>query len=306
MAEAARRAATIPGTQPIHLYKNNTDNKGASYGAHENYLMRRQTPFADIVAHLTPFFVTRQIVCGAGRVGIGQDGSRRRLPDLPARRLLRGRGRPGDHAQAADHQHPRRAALRRRQVPPAARHHRRRQPLRDLDLPQGRHHRAGPRDDRGEGRSPRDLGIADPVCELQGGQPRPVADAPDAAARRPPADRAGPAVGLLRAGPRLRRRPVRRRRRRADRRRAGPLGGRAGPARPRPDALRRRAGLGGQAAAAGGLPGAGEARLGVAQAATGRPAVLRRAAGEGPLPPAGRPRVDEDAARPTSEIARAR
>ncbi|MFI5915308.1 depupylase/deamidase Dop [Dactylosporangium sp. NPDC051541] len=75
MAEAARRAASIPGTLPIHLYKNNTDNKGASYGTHENYLMRRQTPFADIVMHLTPFFVTRQIVCGAGRVGIGQDGS---------------------------------------------------------------------------------------------------------------------------------------------------------------------------------------------------------------------------------------
>jgi proteasome accessory factor PafA2 len=75
MAEASRRAATIPNSQPIHLYKNNTDNKGASYGAHENYLMRRSTPFADIVVHLTPFFVTRQIVCGAGRVGIGQDGS---------------------------------------------------------------------------------------------------------------------------------------------------------------------------------------------------------------------------------------
>ena len=75
MAEASRRAATIPGSQPIHLYKNNTDNKGASYGAHEDYLMRRQTPFADIVTYLTPFFVTRQIVCGAGRVGIGQDGS---------------------------------------------------------------------------------------------------------------------------------------------------------------------------------------------------------------------------------------
>jgi proteasome accessory factor A len=75
MAEASRRAATIPGSAPIHLYKNNTDNKGASYGAHENYLMKRQTPFADIVQYLTPFFVTRQIVCGAGRVGIGQDGS---------------------------------------------------------------------------------------------------------------------------------------------------------------------------------------------------------------------------------------
>jgi len=75
MAEASRRAATVPGSPPINLYKNNTDNKGASYGAHENYLMRRRTPFSEIVTHLTPFFVTRQVVCGAGRVGIGQDGS---------------------------------------------------------------------------------------------------------------------------------------------------------------------------------------------------------------------------------------
>jgi len=74
MVEAARRAATVPGQPTIQLYKNNTDNKGASYGSHENYLMRRQTPFADIVKHLTPFFVSRQVICGQGRVGIGQDG----------------------------------------------------------------------------------------------------------------------------------------------------------------------------------------------------------------------------------------
>ncbi|HET7358131.1 MAG TPA: depupylase/deamidase Dop [Nocardioidaceae bacterium] len=74
MLDAAHLAATIPGAQPILLYKNNTDNKGASYGAHENYLMRRSTPFGEIVRHLTPFFVSRQVVCGAGRVGIGQDG----------------------------------------------------------------------------------------------------------------------------------------------------------------------------------------------------------------------------------------
>ncbi|MEZ5191262.1 MAG: proteasome accessory factor PafA2 family protein [Nocardioides sp.] len=36
--------------------------------------MRRSTPFGDIVPHLTPFFVSRQVVCGFGRVGIGQDG----------------------------------------------------------------------------------------------------------------------------------------------------------------------------------------------------------------------------------------
>ncbi|MGH3743507.1 MAG: proteasome accessory factor PafA2 family protein, partial [Mycobacteriales bacterium] len=74
MAEAARLALTVPGSAPLQLYKNNTDGKGASYGTHENYLMARQTPFADIVRHLTPFFVSRQVFCGAGRVGIGQDG----------------------------------------------------------------------------------------------------------------------------------------------------------------------------------------------------------------------------------------
>jgi len=74
MLDAQRRAGLLPGGSPIVLYKNNTDNKGASYGAHENYLMRRSTPFTDIVRHLTPFFVSRQVVAGAGRVGIGQDG----------------------------------------------------------------------------------------------------------------------------------------------------------------------------------------------------------------------------------------
>jgi len=74
MAEAAAKVATVPGSAPIQLYKHNTDNKGASYGSHENYLMRRATPFADIVKFLVPFFVTRQVVCGAGRVGIGADG----------------------------------------------------------------------------------------------------------------------------------------------------------------------------------------------------------------------------------------
>jgi proteasome accessory factor A len=74
MAEAARRAARIPGTQPIQLYKNNTDGKGASYGSHENYLMDRRTPFVDIIRGLIPFFVTRQVFAGSGRVGIGTEG----------------------------------------------------------------------------------------------------------------------------------------------------------------------------------------------------------------------------------------
>ena len=73
MEQAAARA-TAQGPFQIQLYKNNTDNKGASYGCHENYLMRRSTAFSDIVRDLTPFFVTRQIFCGAGRVGLGQEG----------------------------------------------------------------------------------------------------------------------------------------------------------------------------------------------------------------------------------------
>src|SRR3954463_736424 len=73
-AEAARRAARIPGPQPIQLYKNNTDGKGASYGAHENYLMDRREPFIDIIRGMVPFFVTPQVSAAAGRGGIGTEG----------------------------------------------------------------------------------------------------------------------------------------------------------------------------------------------------------------------------------------
>src|SRR6187200_1820974 len=66
---AGELASAIPGAPRMLLYKNNTDNKGASYGSHENYLMSRATPFNDIVRHLVPFFVSRQVVCGSGRVG---------------------------------------------------------------------------------------------------------------------------------------------------------------------------------------------------------------------------------------------
>jgi len=65
--EAAARA--LPSGQGIVVYKNNSDRKGNSYGTHENYLMDRQTPFARIVQHVMPFFVTRQIFTGAGKVG---------------------------------------------------------------------------------------------------------------------------------------------------------------------------------------------------------------------------------------------
>jgi Pup amidohydrolase len=75
MREAAERVGATPGLGEVRLYKNNTDSKGASYGCHENYLLSRATPFADVVAGLVPFFVTRQVFTGAGRVSIGPDGA---------------------------------------------------------------------------------------------------------------------------------------------------------------------------------------------------------------------------------------
>jgi proteasome accessory factor PafA2 len=65
--DAARRLLA-PG-QEIVVYKNNSDGKGNSYGCHENYLVDRNVPFALLVRNLIPWFVTRQVFTGAGKVG---------------------------------------------------------------------------------------------------------------------------------------------------------------------------------------------------------------------------------------------
>lgn len=57
--------------QSLRLYKNNVDGKGASYGTHDNYLVPRSVPFPDLIRGLLPFLVARQLLCGAGRVGVG-------------------------------------------------------------------------------------------------------------------------------------------------------------------------------------------------------------------------------------------
>ena len=76
----ARRAMAVlddaVGQGEIVLYKNNVDGKGAAYGSHENYLVRRGLPFEELAAILTPFLVTRPVLVGAGRVGIGQRSQR--------------------------------------------------------------------------------------------------------------------------------------------------------------------------------------------------------------------------------------
>lgn len=60
------------GEPPVVLVKNNTDGKGAAYGTHENYQVDRRVDLDDLIRGLTPFFVTRPVLCGSGRVGIGQ------------------------------------------------------------------------------------------------------------------------------------------------------------------------------------------------------------------------------------------
>lgn len=53
----------------IVVYKNNSDGKGNSYGCHENYLVDRTIPFGMLAAAVTAHFVTRQVFCGAGKLG---------------------------------------------------------------------------------------------------------------------------------------------------------------------------------------------------------------------------------------------
>jgi proteasome accessory factor PafA2 len=66
--------AVLPEQEPVSIFKNNSDGKGNSYGCHENYLVTRRTPFPMLVKHLIPFFVSRQVYTGAGKVGVENGG----------------------------------------------------------------------------------------------------------------------------------------------------------------------------------------------------------------------------------------
>jgi proteasome accessory factor A len=71
---AAERRNQALGGPHVQLYKNNTDFHGHSYGCHDNYLVSRSIPFSQISTGLLPFLVSRQIIAGAGKVGIeGQE-----------------------------------------------------------------------------------------------------------------------------------------------------------------------------------------------------------------------------------------
>src|SRR5450755_340994 len=117
LVDADRRLREEGIAGDIYLFKNNTDSAGNSYGCHENYLVGRHGEFGRLADILIPFLVTRQIICGAGKVL----QTRRGVLREPARRAHLGERVVGHHQVASDHQHQGRAARRRRAVPAAAR-----------------------------------------------------------------------------------------------------------------------------------------------------------------------------------------
>ncbi|WP_018143080.1 depupylase/deamidase Dop [Alloscardovia criceti] len=56
----------------LTLYRNNVDGKGASWGSHENYQVKRSVPFDDLAGLFMTHAITRQIYTGSGRVGLGK------------------------------------------------------------------------------------------------------------------------------------------------------------------------------------------------------------------------------------------
>src|SRR6186713_1374391 len=63
--------AGLGGAGRVSFIKNNVDHHtGATFGCHENYLMRREAQFTPpVLGTLLTFLATRQIFTGAGRVG---------------------------------------------------------------------------------------------------------------------------------------------------------------------------------------------------------------------------------------------
>src|SRR5712692_2884677 len=68
LVDADRRLREEGIAGDIYLFKNNTDSAGNSYGCHENYLVGRHGEFGRLADILIPFLVTRQVICGAGKV----------------------------------------------------------------------------------------------------------------------------------------------------------------------------------------------------------------------------------------------
>ena len=224
-AEKRLREDGISGN--ILLFKNNTDSAGNSYGCHENYLVSRDVSFQRLAEALIPFFVTRQIYAGAGKVLQTPRGFHYCLSQraqhicqeisgatTSSRSIINTRDEP--HADAEKY--------RRLHVIVGRLEH-----VGGRDLPQGRHHRRRPRHDRGRLLRP---GLQPPVARPghPGHLPRSDAAGDGQAEGRAGDDRPRDPEGIPGGLPRLR---AARRRRPGHARRPGPLDRHADPARDR-------------------------------------------------------------------------
>lgn len=66
--EATERLAAEGVEADIFVFKNNVDSAGNSFGCHENYLLARGSDLGRTTAALLPFLISRQLICGAGKV----------------------------------------------------------------------------------------------------------------------------------------------------------------------------------------------------------------------------------------------
>jgi proteasome accessory factor A len=81
-AEVERKYAAAGRPGLLRIVKNNVDADGHTWGCHENYTAQSRTTWLPddqehlrwTVRVLAPFLVTRQVLCGAGRFGIGRRG----------------------------------------------------------------------------------------------------------------------------------------------------------------------------------------------------------------------------------------
>ncbi len=202
LVDADRRLREEGIAGDIYLFKNNTDSAGNSYGCHENYLVARHGEFGRLADILIPFLVTRQIICGAGKVlqtprGAVYCVSQRAEHIWEGVSSATTRSRPIINTR--DEPHADAERFRRLHVIVGDSN------MSEIDhAAQGRHHRPGAAHGRGRHRDARpDAG--EPDQGDQGRQPRHDRAAQDQAGQRPRDERAGDPARVPGQGPRVRR-----------------------------------------------------------------------------------------------------
>ena len=76
-SQADEAMAALGEDLRVHLFRNNLDSQGNSYGCHENYMLHRRRDFRQVADALVSFFITRLVLVGNGWINLS--GARPRL-----------------------------------------------------------------------------------------------------------------------------------------------------------------------------------------------------------------------------------